>query len=82
MIPRRKALPRTHTSVLPSLCPRFQVLVDIGFRLATGGVEALKPWGVALLQQVVVTFGKLEDPLLPGERQGHHRLLSCTRDAY
>lgn len=44
--------------------------MDIGFRLATGGVEALKPWGVALLQQVVVTFGKLEDPLLPGERQG------------
>lgn len=42
--------------------------MDVGFKLATGQVEALKPSGVRLLSGVVRVFSGVEDPLLPGER--------------
>ena len=46
--------------------PPLQALVDIGFRLSTGSVEALRPSGAQLLREVVVAYADLEDPLLPG----------------
>lgn len=46
-------------------CPS-QALVELGFRMATGSVEALKPAGVRLLRGVLRVFGGVEDPLLPG----------------
>lgn len=44
----------------------LQALVDVGFRLSTGSIEALRPAGVKLLREVVVTYASLEDPLMPG----------------
>jgi hypothetical protein len=44
-----------------------QALIDTGFRLSTGQVEALRPAGVRLLGSVLRVFAGVEDPLLPGE---------------
>ncbi|GAX74410.1 hypothetical protein CEUSTIGMA_g1858.t1 [Chlamydomonas eustigma] len=72
--------------VLGSLDPaeHLQSLVDIGFRMATGTVEALKPPGVVLLQQVVTVFATVEDPLLPGAlllEQYQAQLVSTLRSS-
>jgi hypothetical protein len=48
----------------------WQVLVDTGFKLTTGQVEALRPNGVALLGAVLRVFSGVEDPLLPGRPAG------------
>jgi hypothetical protein len=45
-----------------------QDLVEVGFKLATGPVEALRPAGVQLLDQLLATFSDVPDPLLPGDR--------------
>jgi hypothetical protein len=44
-----------------------QDLVEVGFKLATGPVEALRPAGVQLLDQLLATFSDVPDPLLPGD---------------
>lgn len=50
--------------------PPLQKLVEVGFRLSTGPVEALRPGGVRLLDFVVHTFAAVGDPLLPGVEGG------------
>ncbi len=45
----------------------MQALIDVGYKLATGPTEALRPHGVQLLDTLVKTFSDVEDPLLPGE---------------
>ena len=44
-----------------------QEFIEVGYKMATGPVEALKPAGVRLLLAVLRAFGHVEDPLLPGE---------------
>jgi hypothetical protein len=48
------------------LPPPPQGLVDLGFKLATGQVEALKPGGVRLLTRLVHFFGRVADPMVDG----------------
>ncbi len=51
-----------------------QALVDVGYRLTTGQVEAMRPSGVRLLRALLLVFSNVEDPLLPGgggEAGGH-----------
>jgi hypothetical protein len=44
-----------------------QALVEVGYRLATGTMDALRPAGVGLLEALLAQHAGLEDPLLPGE---------------
>ncbi|KAK9798183.1 hypothetical protein WJX73_010462 [Symbiochloris irregularis] len=43
---------------------QLQGLVDAGFKMATGQVEALRPLGLHLLKIVLMRFAKAEDPLM------------------
>ncbi len=47
--------------------------MELGFKLATGPTEALRPAGVRFLEACVRCFCHVEDPLLPGERGGGGR---------
>lgn len=48
------------------LIRRLQQLVEAGFRMASGQLEALRPAGLRLLAEVVRRFGDAADPLLEG----------------
>ncbi|GIM08365.1 hypothetical protein Vretimale_12395, partial [Volvox reticuliferus] len=50
------------------LIAKLQVLVDLGFKLATCPLESLRPHGVRMLTLLVKLFGDVPDPLLPGAR--------------
>ncbi|GIL52578.1 hypothetical protein Vafri_8312 [Volvox africanus] len=50
------------------LIAKLQVLVDMGFKLATCPLESLRPHGVRMLTLLVKLFGDVPDPLLPGAR--------------
>jgi hypothetical protein len=43
-------------------------LVDVGFKMATGQAEALRPLGLKLLKSVLACFAEAEDPLMQGSR--------------
>ncbi|KAJ9521672.1 hypothetical protein QJQ45_015268 [Haematococcus lacustris] len=63
---------------------QLQRLVEIGYKLATGPLEALRPAGVQLLDQLVQGFSQVEDPLMPGARlleQYQAQLVSALRTA-
>ena len=42
---------------------RLQVLIDLGFKMATGQLEALRPLGVDLMLAVLIHLGDVADPL-------------------
>ncbi|KAK9838575.1 hypothetical protein WJX81_008486 [Elliptochloris bilobata] len=48
------------------LVAQLPALVDAGFRMATGQVEALRPLGLRLLRALVRRFGAAPDPLAEG----------------
>ncbi|KAJ9521869.1 hypothetical protein QJQ45_024737, partial [Haematococcus lacustris] len=63
---------------------QLQRLVEVGYKLATGPLEALRPAGVQLLDQLVQGFSQVEDPLMPGARlleQYQAQLVSALRTA-
>ncbi len=47
------------------LVDQLEALVDLGFKLATGGTEALKPAGARLMARVVTYFAAVPDPVAP-----------------
>lgn len=52
---------------MKSLYPLLlQDLVKLGFTLATGQVEALRPCGVQLLDKIILAFSAAEDPDVEG----------------
>ncbi|CAL8466413.1 g5949 [Coccomyxa elongata] len=66
------------------LVTKLQALIDAGFKMASGAVEALRPLGVQLLQAVLGKFGAAEDPLLPGHlllEQYQAQFVSALRSA-
>lgn len=65
------------------LVTRLQQAVEAGFKVATGSSETLRPWGLLLLQRLVVLFDGVLDPDFDG-----HCLLEqyqvnalCSHDA-
>ncbi|GFH23582.1 HEAT repeat-containing 5B isoform X2 [Haematococcus lacustris] len=72
---------RIHTRMVAAQLLR---LVEVGYKLATGPLEALRPAGVQLLDQLVQGFSQVEDPLMPGARlleQYQAQLVSALRTA-
>ena len=45
------------------LALKLQKLVDLGFKLASGSLEALRPVGIDLLARLIDVFGAVQDPL-------------------
>ncbi|KAK9865210.1 hypothetical protein WJX84_003181 [Apatococcus fuscideae] len=45
---------------------RLAAIVDVGFKMSTGQLEALRPMGLKLLRLVINRYGDVEDPLLEG----------------
>lgn len=67
------------------LVGQLQQLIDVGFRMATGPTEALKPLGLRLLRTLLLRFGAAEDPLLEGARlleQNQAQFVSALRRAF
>eukprot|EP00884_Botryococcus_braunii_P001693 jgi/Botrbrau1/11524/Bobra.0393s0003.2 len=59
-------------------------LIDIGFKMATGQVEALRALGLRLLKAVLRRFGDFEDPVVKGHRlleQYQAHFVSALRSA-
>lgn len=57
-------------------------LIDVAFKMSTGGGDALRPMGLKLLQEVLRAFGNVEDPLMPGARlmdQHQAQIVSALR---
>lgn len=48
------------------LVDHLQSLIDLGFKLSTGDMEALRPAGVLLLREVIAFFGDVADPEVAG----------------
>ena len=66
------------------LVGQIQALVEVGFRMATGTAEALRPTGLALQAALLRRFGAADDPLQPGARllaQYQAQLVSSLRRA-
>lgn len=66
------------------LVGQIQALVEVGFRMATGTAEALRPTGLALQAALLRRFGTAADPLQPGARllaQYQAQLVSSLRRA-
>lgn len=64
------------------LVGKLQALVEVGFRMATGMAEALRPTGLALQAALLARFGAAADPLQPGARllaQYQAQLVSSLR---
>ncbi|KAK9820084.1 hypothetical protein WJX72_005985 [[Myrmecia] bisecta] len=63
---------------------RLQMLIDVGFKMATGQVEGLRPMGLKLLKLVIKRFGDAADPLMEGHRileQYQAQLVAALRSA-
>lgn len=63
---------------------KLQTLVEVGFRMATGSAEALRPSGLALQAALLARFGAAGDPLQPSARllaQFQAQLVSSLRCA-
>jgi hypothetical protein len=61
---------------------QVQALVEVGFRMATGTAEALRPTGLALQAALLRRFGSAADPLQPDARllaQYQAQLVSSLR---
>jgi hypothetical protein len=61
---------------------QIQALVEVGFRMATGTAEALRPTGLALQAALLRRFGGAADPLQPDARllaQYQAQLVSSLR---
>lgn len=50
------------------LAHSLQGMVNLGYKLVTGNVEALRTFGLQFLLEVVGSFGDVEDPDYPGHR--------------
>jgi len=65
------------------LVARLQQAVEAGFKVATGSSETLRPWGLLLLQRLVVLFDGVPDPDYDGhclleQYQVQHALVPWT----
>jgi hypothetical protein len=73
------------------LVTRLQQAVEAGFKVATGSSETLRPWGLLLLQRLVVLFDGVLDPDYDGHclleqyqvhpRWSHDALYGCCMRA-
>lgn len=68
--PRHADLAAAQTDILGGdwLVLRVQALIDLGFRMASGQLEALRALGVELMYAVLTCLGDAPDPLAEGER--------------